>query len=197
MPEKKYKLGYCNRITYGYSPEDFALLKKCAEECKELILGIPSDYVMARLYGEERNGYTAKVVKAFWENVKFISKVIILDDYQFNYQIMYDKLHFDACFYGTEYGQAFETDKAFFKEHNVTFIPLMPLSYTTSGAIDSIVLRLKSVHWAQKVILFGTGKYFDLYIKNYEKYHKTAYAVDNSSEKWGTSKNGIPIKSPE
>ena len=197
MLEKKYKLGYCNLITYGYSAEDFALLKKCSEACEELIFGVPSDYAMTRLYGEGRNGYNAGTVKAFWEDIKFIKQVIVLDENDYNYQAMYEKLHFDVCFYGTEYGQAFETDKAFFKERNVAFVPLMSLAYTTSGTMDSIVLRLKSVHWAQKVVLFGTGKYFDLYIKSYAKYHEIAYAVDNSSEKWRTLKNGIPIKSPE
>lgn len=197
MTEKKYKLGYCNLITYGYSSEIFSLLKSLSADCEVFILGIPSDSVMARLYGEERNGYTAATVKAFWEDIKFIDQVIILDEHDFSYQTMYDKLHFDVCYYGTEYGLIFEKDKVFFEQHGVAFIPLQPIVFTPVEPVDSLVLVLKSVHWAQKVVLFGTGKYFDLYLTKYSKYHKVAYAIDNSSEKWNTEKNGIPVKSPE
>ena len=108
MAEKKYKLGYCNLITYGYSPEMFSLLKVLSADCEAFILGIPSDSAMAQLYGEGRNGYIAEAVKAFWEEIKLIDQVIILDENDFNYQVMYEKLHFDVCFYGTEYGLAFE-----------------------------------------------------------------------------------------
>ncbi len=197
MAEKKFKVGYINYITYGYSTEDFALFKKCADECEELILGIPADYAMTRLYGEGRNGYTAEAVKAFWEEIKFIDRVVILDENDFNYQVMYEKLHFDVCFYGTEYGLAFEDDKVFFSQHGVAFISLQPMTFTSAEPIDSLVLVLKSVHWAQKVVLFGTGKYFDLYLAKYSKYHKISYAIDNSSEKCDTVKNSISIKSPE
>ena len=197
MSEKEYKLGYCNLITYGYSAGDFDLLKKCAEECEELILGIPSDYAMARLYGEGRNGYSTEFVKTFWEGVKFISHIVVLGSHQFSYQAMFEKLHFDVCFYGTEYGQVFEADKAFFKEHGVAFIPLQSQSYSSWGGIDSLELALKNILPGEKVVLFGTGKYFDLYIKRYAKYHKIAYAVDNAQGKWNTVKSGVSIKSPD
>lgn len=49
----------------------------------------------------------------------------------------------------------------------------------------------------KKIILFGTGKYFDNYMisKGIEK--RPCFAVDNDSTKIGTFKAGIEIKSPE
>ena len=197
MQEKKYKLGYCNAIIYSYSPETLSWLKNIASCCEKFILGIPSNYVMARLYGEGRNGYTAETVKAFWEDIKFIDQVIILDEHDFSYQTMYNRLHFDVCFYGSEYGLPFEEDKAFFKNQNVDFIPLMPQGYSPNGTIDSLELALKNVRPDQKVVLFGTGKYFDLFVSRYKNIHKIAYAIDNDSKKWLTAKNGIIIKAPD
>lgn len=197
MPEKKYKLGYCNLITYGYSPETFSMLKSLFSNCEKFILGIPSDYVMARLYGEGRNGYTAEAVKAFWEEIKFISQIVILDEHDFSYQTMYEKVSFDVCFYGSEYGLTFREDEAFFKEQNVDFIPLMPQVYSTNGTIDSLELALKNVRPDQKVVVFGTGKYFDLFVSKYKSIHEITYAIDNDSKKWLTIKNGIIIKEPD
>ena len=196
MSEKIYKLGYFNAIVYYYSQETINWLKDIAKDCEKLILGIPSDYVMTRLYGSGQNGYSAERVKAVWEDYKFIKQVIILDEHEFGYQTMYEKLHFDACFYGTEYGFSFIEDKAFFKKHNVAFIPLHPQGYSSCGGIDSLELSLKNVQPRQKIVLFGTGKYFDLFITLYGKNHTIAYAIDNNSEKWLTFKDGIIIKAP-
>ena len=195
--EKKYKLGYCNIISFGYCIEDFSLLRSIANNCERFILGLPSDYVMARLYGEGRNGYTAEIAKAFWSETKFIDQVIILEDHDFSYQIMYEKLHFDVCFFGTEYGLSFVDDKFFFKKHNVAFIPLTPHGFSSHDAVDSLGIALKNVRPNQKVILFGTGKYFDLFISRYKDYHAISYAIDNNHEKWLTIKNGIIIKAPD
>ena len=197
MFEKKYKLGYCNSIVYYSSQETVLWLKNIAKNCEKLILGIPSDYVMTRLYGSGQNGYNAERVKAIWEDFKFIEQVIILDDYEFSYQTMYEKLHFDICFYGTEYGDSFKEDKAFFKQHNVAFVPLLPVTFTPEGALDSLELALRNVRFDYKIILFGTGKYFDLFVSRYGNNHPIAYAIDNDSKKWGTNKAGIPIKSPD
>ena len=197
MTEKKYKLGYCNLITYGYSAKDFSFLKTLSSCCEALILGIPSDSTMECLYGESRNGYDSKAVKTFWEDVRFINQVVVLDEHEFGYQTMYEKFHFDVCFYGTEYGLAFEADKVFFEEHHVSFIACQPSGYLGGEQVDSLALVLQNIPINKKIILFGTGKFFDLFIKNYSKIHKISYAIDNSNGKWNTTQSGINIKTPE
>ena len=47
------------------------------------------------------------------------------------------------------------------------------------------------------VILFGTGNYFDNYMLCHKDKNVPIFAVDNNKEKWGTTKAGIEIKSPE
>lgn len=49
----------------------------------------------------------------------------------------------------------------------------------------------------KRIILFGTGKYFDNYMMCYGVDRKPYFAVDNDTSKVGTGKMGIPIQSPD
>lgn len=49
----------------------------------------------------------------------------------------------------------------------------------------------------KEIVLFGTGKYFDNYIKAHDDLENILFAVDNDEEKWGTRKLGLEIKSPK
>jgi cytidyltransferase-like protein len=55
------------------------------------------------------------------------------------------------------------------------------------------VLDLKD----KKLILFGAGKNADYFMDKYGDKYKVDFIIDNNSEKWGTEKRGIAIKSPE
>ena len=188
---------YLNIILYQRNLEHFEFLKKLAAQYGPLTIGIPSDYVMARLYGEKKNGYSAQAARDFWREFKFIEDVIILDDHKFSYQDVYQDLHFDVCFYGSEYGTQFEKDKKFFAEKGVEFLPLLPLGAASQAPIDSLSLSLKNLQKDKKLILFGTGKYFDLFLDRYSSFHSIAYAVDSDSACWDSQKRGVQIKSPE
>lgn len=49
----------------------------------------------------------------------------------------------------------------------------------------------------RQLILFGTGKIFNAYCANCNKYGTPVFAVDNDSTKWGQVKNGIEIRNPK
>ncbi|WP_243122244.1 adenylyltransferase/cytidyltransferase family protein [Clostridium thermarum] len=49
----------------------------------------------------------------------------------------------------------------------------------------------------RKLILFGSGKYADYFLDKYENNYKIDFIIDNNSEKWGTEKRGITVKSPD
>jgi len=49
----------------------------------------------------------------------------------------------------------------------------------------------------KKLILFGSGKYGDYFLDKYGARYKVDFIIDNNSEKWGTEKRGIVIKSPD
>ena len=63
--------------------------------------------------------------------------------------------------------------------------------------IDFLSLSLRGLQKDKKLILFGSGKYFDLFRKYYKELHPVSYAVDSSSEFWNMEKDSIPIKSPD
>lgn len=184
---------YLNYILYAYNLGPFEALKSLAAQYGRLTIGIPSDYVMARLYGEGRNGYTAAVARDFWIQMKFIDDVVILGDHNFGYQEMYERLKFDVCFYGSEYGRQFEADKKFMAEHGVQFLSLAPAAADLSLPMDAMTVALKNLQKDKKLILFGTGKYFDLFLNRYSSNHSIAYAVDSDPSRCDLVKNGVKV----
>lgn len=49
----------------------------------------------------------------------------------------------------------------------------------------------------REIILFGTGKMFDAYMREFGDKYRPSYAVDNNSKLWGSTKDGIKIISPQ
>ena len=49
----------------------------------------------------------------------------------------------------------------------------------------------------KKIILFGAGMMFDDYMKKFGRRYRPAFIVDNDKNKWGRSRQGVEIKSPE
>lgn len=49
----------------------------------------------------------------------------------------------------------------------------------------------------RELVLFGTGKVFEEYCKNYGGSDVPAFAVDNDSSKWGQTSNGVEIRPPQ
>ncbi len=191
----KYKLGYaCSSL--AHADENIAAFYKTLScQCEKFVIGIPSEYVMARIFGGGMNGYNAESVKAYWTALGY--DVVILDKTELLYQSAYGKIGFDVCFYGSEYGRQFEADRLFFQERGVAFIPALPDRRTLLGDGDALKLAVENVTKEQKLILFGSGTYFDVFLKLYASRHEIAYAVDSEPAKWGTAKSGIPIKSPD
>lgn len=190
----KYKLGYaCSSLAHADENTEI-FFKQLAGQCERFILGIPSEYVMARIFGPGMNGYNVESVKNHWVSHGF--EVMVLDKLELLYQNVYNKIHFDVCFYGSEYGKQFSEDKNFFNEKNVAFVPALPERRTLLGDGDCLNLALENVRKDQKIVLFGAGAYFDIFVNNFTRKRSVAYAVDNDSSKWGTEKNGISIKNP-
>lgn len=197
--QKKYKTGYCMAVVNGDNPDVYSWLRQCVEQCERFILGIPDEWVMARLYGD-RVSYQALEKKKELEESGLFTDVIILDAEHLNYRKVRETIDFDVCFYGTEYGRPFEADKCYMEEHNISFVPVVPERYQGAEGGGSLCLAVEDLQRRQKVVLFGTGAYFDIYMRDYGikggKY-KPAYAIDNDSSKWGAEKNGISIMNPD
>jgi len=64
---------------------------------------------------------------------------------------------------------------------------------------DALEVALSNVRPDQKIVLYGTGKYFEEYMARYggKKQCLPAYAIDGNESLWGTTKLGVEIKSPD
>ncbi len=196
--DKKCNRGYCMGVFSPEQKDKYFWLKEMVSVCEEFVLGIPDEWIMARLYGD-RKKYDAQKERQCWLDTGWFSDVIILDAENLSYQKAYETVKFDVCFYGSEYGIPFEHDKDFMEAHNIVFASLMPEKYVKAEGASTVRLFVEDLQRKQKLVLFGTGVYFDIYMKEYgklgEKY-LPAYAVDNDSSKWNTEKDGIKIMPP-
>lgn len=178
--------------------KDEALLARFTElrrQCNKLIIGIPDDVIMARIYGD--GNYTpAEEIKNELDKRDFIDKVLILDTNMLCRREMFKRLQFTKCIYGSEYGIEFMKDREFFDLLNVEMEACIPSVYSGGNYVDPMKIALMDVRRHQKIILFGTGKYFDYYMQSYGKKNPPAYAIDNDVTKWNTIKKGVQIKSP-
>ena len=193
--EYKWEIGYCAINVWDLNPLHFRWLKEKAEQCQKFILGIPNKEVINKIYGAE-NEYKMELVKAFWNEIKWIDEVVILDFEHLNYRKAFEVHSFDVCFCGSHYGLAFEVDKVFMKEHRVDFISLLPDKLRYAEGINALELPLSQLFLKKKLILFGTGAYFDFFIRTFGEKYKPEYAIDNDKNKWNTYRNGILIKEP-
>ena len=111
---------------------------------------------------------------------------------------MIEKIQPDVIFYGGEYGYSYFQNSEYALSHGVELVSLQPAAKNPAGILDApLRIALEDVTRQQKIVLFGTGAYFDLYMERFGDKYKPAYAVDNEMAKWGTTKNGIDIECPD
>ncbi len=94
-----------------------------------------------------------------------------------------------------------------------SFEPTKVLRQTPETLLPALLKYLYSIgeHWSnivnfeallkeyadKQIILFGSGKMFDVYMKEFGEKFPPAFIVDNNSQLWNTDKNGIEIKNPD
>ena len=192
----KYTRGFYPSVITEINHVVFSQLKRVSEQCDEFIVGIPDQWTYARLFDTDE-GYCAAEMAELLEEFEFINKVVILEQSDLLMQNVHQKFNFDLYYYGTEYGCLFLADLEYAKNNNICMMPLIPDVIPAETHFDALHIVLNNLRNTQKVILFGTGRYFDEYMKRYGSQKKPAYAVDNDSAKWGTVKQGIRILSPD
>lgn len=192
----KWKTGYAMADVRSMDPLYFKWLKEKALNCEKFILGIPNKDILSKVY-QNTDNYDVEWVKEYWLEIKWIDEVMILDFEQLDYRKMYELLSFDVCFYGSRYGRAFENDIAFMEQHGVGFEQLIPEKLRLVEGFNAIEEPLIQTYRHKKLVLFGSGAYFDAFMRAFGKKYKPEYAIDNNQDKWETAKDGIVIKNPD
>lgn len=196
MNKSKWKKGFCMLAIDGDSLTDLLRIKKYADMCEKFVLGIPDEESLKRIYNNKNIDNYSEIVN-FLDTISWIDRLLILNKNQMNYMTVYEMVSFDVCFVGSDFGKAYRTLIDQFSKLNISVVFNSPEKYHYLDESDPISMMLYFLPSDYKIILFGTGTYFDIYIKNYAKISMPAYAIDNDKNKWGTKKNGINIMSPE
>lgn len=187
---KDQEVTYYQAIVDTSDHRQMAALEQLRKNYGRLIIGIPDNAILARIFGN-RSFQAAEITKKELEGLGW-KEVIVLDTEMLSRRVMYGQLHFSRCFYGSEYGQEFQKDQEFFVLMGVTMQSCIPKTYYSGQGTDSMKITLLDQK-RHKIILFGTGVYFEHYMCHYGKEYPPAYAVDNNTVKWGTVKCGVRI----
>lgn len=99
---------------------------------------------------------------------------------------------------------SFETYRSFTSFPGVLQDSVLKLLYSIGTnfsriiCFDEILEQVGAVSTGEskKIILFGAGKMFDVYMQEFGKKHPPDFAVDNNADLWGTVKMGIPVRNP-
>ena len=191
MDKEKHKIAYVSGIFENpLSVEVINLLAECKEHCEKLIVGVYSDDLILRFLSRPAN-YSYEKRKNVLQQYRCVDEIIEVNWGNVGKQESYEQLHYDLCFYGSEYGKNYLKDCAFFAEKNVEFKLLQKKSLDVQGKSFEIALQFAS--YDKDIVLFGTGNYFDSYMKVYGNRFPPAYAIDNNKNKQGTQKKGVQI----
>lgn len=174
----------------------YEMLREASCKCDSLTVGILGDWAYARLY-DTNEGYNAEVFAELLSHLDVISEVVILEPSELTFKAAYEKFGFDLYFIGSEYGKELKSDLEYAKEKGIETVSLAPKAYESMGGIDSLTIALNNVQPGWKIILFGTGAYFEKYMNCYGEKFKPAYAIDNNVQNHGSSKNGVKIYAPD
>lgn len=191
-----FKVGYIagefSQITY----EVFLRLSQGHGECEKLVVGLFSDDLILRITNK-----TAPVSyeqrKQMLGAIKYVDEIIEITQDNLSKRVIYEQIHFDVCYIGTEYGTAYQSDLEWARERSVELI--LPETDGRISDLEALKIILDNPYKKYGIVLFGTGIYFDIYMDRMgeEKEYAPVYAVDNNKEQWGKEKRGIKIESPE
>lgn len=188
-----FQCGYCSLVVQ----DDITGIGQCIAnmkmQCEKVVLGIPDELTYSRLFGDVPYSSNEKREALLIQTQ--VDDVLVLGD-NCGYEQIYEKVHFDNVYFGSQFGKAFERFSGFAEEKGICMTSMMPDRFSYAGPIDALKIALQNLQRHQKIILFGTGKYFDIYMETYGRLCPPDYAIDNDEQKQGMKKAGINIYSP-
>ncbi len=195
MSDGTYKTGYvCGFFDGPPGMETIQLLAACRSRCSRLIAGCISDDLMLRLLDRPPE-YPFETRKKVLLQLRSVDEVVEVGWDNFGRQESFGQLHYDVCFCGSEYGLPYLQDKAFLEKRGAELSLLPGLTLDLHGR--ALEAALDSASKDRDIVLFGTGRYFDAYMKICGDRFPPRYAVDSDVRKHGTEKGGVRIFSPD
>lgn len=199
---EKHKIGYCPGAFDMFHMGHLNLLRNSKSRCEYLIAGVVTDEVYM--------GYKLRPpVIPFEERLEIVAQCKYVDRAIGVTPVLHDKwraweeLHYDCHFAGSDHTGAWPDLE---KKLNEVGAHLEFFPYTQSVSSTQIRRTLERDFVFREcmgefrnitLVLFGAGAIADAFIERYGNIVKPSYLVDNDSAKWGTKRQGFPIKSPE
>ena len=166
------------------------LLLSCRRKCDMLVVGLYSDDLALRLLDRKAaRSYDCR--KSFLEQFRFVDEVVEVGWENIGKRGSWERVHYDICFCGCEYGALYLEDKKFLAQKDAELGFVQDLPANLRGA--ALRYALKSESCDKDIVLFGTGKYFDSYMDALGTDFPPCYAVDNDKSKHGSVKRGVKI----
>lgn len=190
------KIGY---IAGGFSEINYETILRFLQiksRCEKLVVGLFSDDLMLRITNETVPvSYGQR--KQMLETIIYVDEIIEITQENLSKRAIYEQIHFDVCCIGTEYGTDYQKDLGWAKENGIELI--LPETDGKISDLEALRVILDNPYKKYRIVLFGTGRYFDAYMARLgsKKEYAPVFAVDNNKEQWGKTRQGIAIKSPD
>ncbi|MCR5765900.1 MAG: LicD family protein [Treponema sp.] len=183
------KIGYISGIFDNLNGTIYDTLLWCKSKCSKLVAGVYSDALACRILDKPVDSEYEKTI-ALLKLFPCVDEVVEVNWENITIESSFNQIKYNVCFYGSDYGINFISDKDFCAKNGIEFLPLPNQKIKLFS--NSLKVLLEN-SFDRDIVLFGTGNYFDLYMKEFGSRYVPAYAIDNNKEKWGKSKNGIKI----
>lgn len=192
MPKVGYIAGEFSEITFKV----ILRFSQAHNQCDKLVVGLFSDDLVLRMTNRPAL-LPFDQRKQMLEAIKYVDEIIEITQENLSKRAIYEQIHFDVCYIGTEYGVAYQRDLEWAREQSVELI--LPKTDGRISDLEALRIILDNPYKKYRIVLFGTGKYFDAYMDRLgsKKAYAPAYAIDNNEELWGKEKQAIKIERPE
>ena len=162
------KKGYIRIASDAMAEKTYEMVRDAAKKCDELIVGIPDAYVYSRIYGSDMC-YDAQKTQDMWRTFPFVADAVVLEEADLSIMAAYSKYNFDVYFYGTEYGYAFDKDKAFADTNGIEMVLVSADAITEHIYEDALDTAINNIPPMETIVLFGREEDYEVFQNTYGK----------------------------
>lgn len=168
-------------------------LHACKQRCSKLVVGVFSDILIRKMsLSYQHDRYEMR--KELLLNCDEVDDVVQIDETNASIEQLWCEIRFDLYFNGGVYGQRRKQDIRFLEDRSVEIVTVYE---HVECDINTLRVAIEQRVSERKIVLFGAGKYFDVYMNTLGGNFVPELAIDNNPQKWNTKQRGILIKNPK